>query len=291
MSLRRSFFAGLWLKCADRLYWRDKKGETEMGKLDGKVAIVTGAGRGIGRAIAEVYIQEGASVTVTAAREQAELNQLAKQDGPERVLALLADVTNPEACEQVVDQTIQQFGHVDILVNNAGRGMKYVNASFLMEPTRFWEAEPAAWRMIIETNVNGPFYMARAVVTRLLEQQREGSIINISMNYEGMKRRGFSPYGPSKAALESASAIWTQELIEARIRVNILLPGGITNTGMVPASTPADLQAVMLQPEIIQAPAVFLASDASRELTGRRLIATEWSAANPQGRAIVEGIG
>ena len=262
-----------------------------MGKLDGKVAIVTGAGRGIGRAIAEVYIQEGASVTVTAAREQAELNQLAKQDGPERVLALLADVTNPEACEQVVDQTIQQFGHVDILVNNAGRGMKYVNASFLMEPTRFWEAEPAAWRMIIETNVNGPFYMARAVVTRLLEQQREGSIINISMNYEGMKRRGFSPYGPSKAALESASAIWTQELIEARIRVNILLPGGITNTGMVPASTPADLQAVMLQPEIIQAPAVFLASDASRELTGRRLIATEWSAANPQGRAIVEGIG
>jgi 3-oxoacyl-[acyl-carrier protein] reductase len=230
-------------------------------------------------------------VTVTAAREQAELNQPVKQDGSARVLALLADVTNPEACEQVVDQTIQRFGHVDILVNNAGRGMKYVNASFLMEPTRFWEAEPAAWRMIIDTNVNGPFYMARAVVTRLLEQQREGSIINISMNYEGMKRRGFSPYGPSKAALESASAIWAQELIEARIRVNILLPGSITNTGMVPAETPADLQAVMLQPEIMQAPAVFLASDASRELTGRRLIATEWSAESPQGRAIVEGIG
>jgi NAD(P)-dependent dehydrogenase (short-subunit alcohol dehydrogenase family) len=281
----------LWLKRADRLYWRDKKGATEMGKLDGKVAIVTGAGRGIGRAIAEAYVQEGASVTVTAAREQAELNQLVKQDGSARVLALLADVTNPEACEQVVDQTIQRFGHVDILVNNAGRGMKYVNASFLLEPTRFWEAEPAAWRMIIDTNVNGPFYMARAVVTRLLEQQREGSIINISMNYEGMKRRGFSPYGPSKAALESASAIWAQELIEARIRVNILLPGSITNTGMVPAETPADVQAVMLQPEIMQAPAVFLASDASRELTGRRLIAMEWSAESPQGRAIVEGIG
>ncbi|GHO77855.1 3-oxoacyl-ACP reductase [Ktedonobacter sp. SOSP1-85] len=262
-----------------------------MGKLDGKVAIVTGAGRGIGRAIAEAYLQEGASVTVTAAREQAELDQLAKQDGSERVLALLADVTNPEACEQVVDQTIQRFGHVDILVNNAGRGMKYVNASFLMEPTHFWEAEPAAWHMIIDTNVNGPFYMARAVVTRLLEQQREGSIINISMDYEGMKRRGFSPYGPSKAALESASAIWAQELIEARIRVNILLPGGATNTGMVPASTPANVQARLLQPEIMQAPAVFLASDASRELTGRRLIATEWSAANPQGRAMVEGIG
>jgi NAD(P)-dependent dehydrogenase (short-subunit alcohol dehydrogenase family) len=283
------------LKCADRWYWRDKKGATEMGKLDGKVAIVTGAGRGIGRAIAEAYVQEGAKVAITAAREQAELDQLAKQNGPERVLALLADVTNPEACEQVVDQTIHWFGHVDILVNNAGRGMKYVSSSFLIEPTRFWEVEPSVWRMIIDTNVNGPFYMARAVVTRWLQQQREGSIINISMNYEGMKRRGFSPYGPSKAALESASAIWAQELSKARIRVNVLLPGGITNTGMLPAETPAEVlareQVRILQPEIMQAPAVFLASDASQALTGRRLIAKEWSAESPQGRAIVEGIG
>jgi 3-oxoacyl-[acyl-carrier protein] reductase len=262
-----------------------------MGKLNGKVAIVTGAGRGLGHAIAEAYLQEGASVTVTAAREQAELDQLAQQDGSERVLALLADVTDPLACEQVVDRTIQRFGHVDILVNNAGRGMKYVNPSFLMEPTRFWEAQPEVWRMIVETNVNGPFYMARAFVTRLLAEQRAGNIINISMNYEGMKRRGFSPYGPSKAALESASAIWAQELSEARIRVNVLLPGGITDTGMVPAELPADLQARMLQPQIIQAPAVFLASDASQNLTGRRLIATEWSEANAQGRTIVEGIG
>ncbi len=262
-----------------------------MGKLDGKVAIVTGAGRGIGRAIAEAYLQEGASVTITAGREQAELDQLAKSNWSEHMLAVLADVADPQACERVVEQTVQRFGHIDVLVNNAARGMKYVSSSFLTEPTRFWEAEPSVWRMIIDTNVNGPFYMARAVVTRLLEQQREGSIINIGVSYDTMKRRGSSPYGPSKAALESASAIWAQELIQARIRVNILLPGGPTNTGMVPAETPADLQARMLQPEIIQAPAVFLASDASQELTGRRLIATEWSAESQEGRAIVEGIG
>lgn len=262
-----------------------------MGKLDGKVAIVTGAGRGIGRAIAEAYLQEGAKVSITAAHGQTELNQLAKQGWPERVLAKLADVANPEACEEVVEQTIDRFGHVDMLVNNAGRGMKSVRDSFVKQPARFWEVEPEVWRLIMETNANGPFYMARAVVTRWLKQRREGSIINVSVSYDTMKRRGYSPYGPSKAALESASAIWAQELIEEHIRVNVLLPGGPTNTGLLPDETSADQRARLLQPEIMQAPAVFLASDTSRELTGRRLIASEWSAEHPQGRAIVEGIG
>ena len=120
--------------------------------------------------------------------------------------------------------------------------MKYVSSSFLTEATRFWEVIPSTWRMIMETNVNGPFYMARAAVQHMLAEGCGGSIIGISMNYETMKRRGFSPYGPSKAALEAASAIWAQELVEARIRVNILLPGGATKTGMVPDGTPADVQ-------------------------------------------------
>jgi len=257
-----------------------------MGKLDGKVAIVTGAGRGIGRVIAEAYLQEGASVTITAARERAELDWLAQQGWSEHVLALLADVTDPQACERVVDQTIQRFGHIDILVNNAARGMRYVSSSFLTEPTRFWEVAPETWRMIIDTNVNGPFYMTRAVVARMLAQQSGGSIIGISTSYATMKRRGFSPYGPSKAALEAASAIWAQELIDAHIRVNVLLPGGATNTGMVPAETPENIRVAMLQPEIIKAPAVFLASDESRDITGHRLIANKWSMENPQGNAI-----
>lgn len=265
--------------------------KTNMGMLDGKIAIVTGAGRGLGPAIAEAYLQEGASVPVTAAREQAELDHLTQQGWSEHLLPLLADVTDPQACEQVVDQTIQRFGQIDILVNNAGRGMKYVNASFLTEPSHFWEVEPSTWHMIIDTNVNGPFYMTRAVVARMLEQQRTGSILNIGVNYETMKRRGFSPYGPSKAALEAASAIWAQDLAASGIRVNILLPGGATNTGMLPSGAPEDMRERLLQPEIMKAPAVFLASDASEGITGRRVIATEWDMVNPVGKAIAEGIG
>lgn len=80
------------------------------------------------------------------------------------------------------------------------------------------------------------FYIG-AMLQKIDEEGREGSIINISVSYETMKRRGFSPYGPSKAALEATSAIWAQELSEARIRVNCLLLGGATNTGMVPKRT------------------------------------------------------
>jgi NAD(P)-dependent dehydrogenase (short-subunit alcohol dehydrogenase family) len=169
--------------------------------------------------------------------------------------------------------------------------MKYVNSSFMTAPPRFWEVEPSTWRMIIDTNVNGPFYMARAFVSRMIDQQRAGSILNIGANYGTMKRRGFSPYGPSKAALEAASAIWAQDLAASRIRVNVLLPGGATNTGMLPSDASEDMRAGLLQPEIMKAPAVFLASDASDGVTGRRLIATEWTIEHPLGKAIIEGIG
>jgi NAD(P)-dependent dehydrogenase (short-subunit alcohol dehydrogenase family) len=261
-----------------------------MGTLEGKVAIVTGGGRGIGRAIAEAYLQEGAAVTITAAREQAELNQMTQLNSSTQMLALLADVADPQVCELVVEQTIRRFGKIDVLVNNAGRGMKYVSPSFMTEPTHFWEVAPETWSMIIDTNVNGPFYMTRAVVTHMLAQRWSGSIINISIAHGTMKRRGFSPYGPSKAALDAASVIWAQDLVDSGIRVNVLLPGGATRTGMVPADVPEQVQSRLLAPEIIQAPAVFLASDASREITGHRLIAAEWSLEEPQGRAIFEEI-
>ncbi|HVO83084.1 MAG TPA: SDR family oxidoreductase [Syntrophobacteria bacterium] len=261
-----------------------------MGKLDGKVAIVTGGGRGIGRAIAEGYAREAARVVVTAARERGEIDGFAALWGGERALAILADVTDPAACERVVTETVARFGRLDVLVNNAGRGMKYVSPRFLTEPTRFWEVEPAVWRMVIDTNVNGPFFMARAAVRHMLGYGA-GAIINVSMNYETMKRRGFSPYAPSKAALESETIIWAQDLEGTGITVNEILPGGATATGMIPPGIPEELRQRLLSPEIVVPLAVFLASEAARTLTGRRLVATEWSLQRPEGHAASSGIG
>lgn len=261
-----------------------------MGKLAGKVAIVTGGGRGIGRAIAQAYLQEDATVVVTAAREKAEIEGLIEGIDPEKALAILADVTEPEDCERVVTETVERFGKVDVLVNNAGRGMKYVSPDFLTEPTRFWETDPGVWKMVIDTNVNGPFLMARAVVPRMLEVG-EGSIVNVSMNYETMKRRGFSPYGPSKAALESESIIWAQDLEGTGIRLNVLLPGGATKTGMIPSGLSEEMRSRLLRPDIVAGPAIYLASDDSRHLTGRRLVATDWAPESPEGYPATDGLG
>ena len=221
-----------------------------MGKLEGKVAIISGGGRGIGHAIAEGYAREGARVVVTAARERSEIESFVSTWGHDLTLAIVADVTDVTACERVVAETISKFGHLDVLVNNAGRGMRYASQKFLTEPTRFWEVDPIVWKMVIDTNVNGPFLMARAAIPHML-QRRRGAIINVSMNYETMKRRGFSPYGPSKAALESETIIWAQDLEDTGVTVNEILPGGATATGMIPPQIPEDLRGQLLPPEIV----------------------------------------
>ena len=244
--------------------------------LLGKVAIVTGGGRGLGRAMALALAAEGANVVITAAREITELECVASE-GPEgRILPFLGDVTDPKGCVRAVQAAVDAFGSLDILVNNAGRGMKYVSEDFLTAPTRFWETDPEVWRMIIDTNVNGPFLMARAAVPVMLKRGW-GRIINVSMNRETMRRVGFSPYGPSKTALESETVIWSKDLAGTGITVNAILPGGATLAGMIPNNLGGDIRATLLLPEVIVPPLMWLASKAANCVTGMRFDATRWS--------------
>src|ERR1035441_1606443 len=160
--------------------------------LHDKIALVTGGGRGLGRSIVRGLAQAGAQVGVTAARESEEIERVASEAPDGAVAPFLADVTKEEDCARVVRETLKRFGKLDVLINNAGRGMKYVNESFLTQPTRFWETDPETWRMVIDTNVNGPFLMPRATAPHMLKSGW-GRIINMSMSYATMRRRGFSP--------------------------------------------------------------------------------------------------
>jgi NAD(P)-dependent dehydrogenase (short-subunit alcohol dehydrogenase family) len=151
-------------------------------------------------------------------------------------------------------------------------------------PTRFWTVSPEAWRMVIETNVVGPFLMARPAAPAMIEAGW-GRIVNISMNHETMRRRGFSPYGPSKAALESETIIWAHDLAGTGVTVNALLPGGATATGMIPHGITPELRAKLLDPAIMAAPIVWLASERSDGVTGRRFVAARWRADLPEAEA------
>jgi NAD(P)-dependent dehydrogenase (short-subunit alcohol dehydrogenase family) len=237
-----------------------------------RVAIVTGGGRGIGRAIALGYARAGADVVISSARNPAEVDAVASAAAtlPGTVHATQADVTSPGDVTRLVERALAIRGRIDVLVNNAARGMRFVNEQFMTDPRPFWEADPAAWGLVMQTNTVGVFLMSRAVVPHMLAAGR-GSIINVTINHETMVRRGFSPYGPSKAALEAMTRCWAQELAGTGVHINLLAPGGATATGMVPDSPPASIN--LLSPEIVVAPALHLAL---AESSGQRVLGTEW---------------
>ncbi len=251
----------------------------------GKIAIVTGAGRGLGRAMALGLSRAGFRVAITAARKRNEIEAVAKEAPEGQIYPVMADVSRELACAALVNEVEARLGPIDVLVNKSGRGMRFVSERFLSEPHPFWKTDPETWRMIIATNVNGPFFMARALAPGMTARGW-GRIINISMSRATMRRRGFSPYGPSKAALESETIIWAQDLAGTRVTVNALLAGGASRTGMIPEEVPPEMRNRLISPEIMVAPLLWLVSDAADEVSGIRLDASHWDTSlNPSAAA------
>lgn len=255
--------------------------------LRDRVVIVTGGGRGLGREMALALVGAGCRVVVTSAREAGELAEVEEEAralaGQGRLAAVRADVRRWEDCEAVVARTLELFGGLHALVNNAGRGLLLISPTFTTEPARFWEAPVEGWREIVETNVVGPFLMARAAAPCMVERGF-GRIVNISTSDRTMVRVGYSPYGPSKAALEANSVIWAQDLAGTGVTVNVLIPGGAADTAMIPDHAPFERSALN-PPSVMVAPVCWLASAASDGVTGWRFIGADWDPGLPDAEA------
>jgi len=262
--------------------------QTPHPSLRDRVAVVTGGGRGLGREMALALLEAGAKVAVTAASQGAELGAVlaeAEAIAPGRAIALQADVRSYPDCQRVAEETRRRLGGLHVVINNAGRGMRLVSETYNRIPTRFWETEPEAWREIIDVNVTGAFNMARAATPSLVAQGF-GKLINISTSDQTMVRRGYSPYGPSKAALEAASRIWAQDLAGTGVDVFAYLPGGAADTDLLPGG--ADRRGAdgnLLPASVMRAGILWLCSDLSNGQSGGRYIARLWNPALPPNEA------
>jgi gluconate 5-dehydrogenase len=186
-------------------------------------------------------------------------------------------VRQPAAVEAAARMIVDRWGGLDLVINNAGIGMRSVNPRFFDDPRPFFEVTPESFSDVIATNLTGYFLVARAF-TPIFVEQGHGRFANVSMNYETMRRRGFVPYGPSRAGAESLSLIMTEDLRTYGIAVNIVLPGGATDTGMIPDVFPDAARGALLAPEVMGPPAVFLASEEAEGMTGARIVAVEFDA-------------
>src|SRR3954469_19662125 len=245
-----------------------------MASLDGVRALVTGSTSGLGLAMASALAAAGASVVVTG-RSGERAAGVAERLGA-ACFGLAMDVRSAESVASGVDAAWSRLDGIDLLVNNAGIGMRTVNPRFLEEPQPFWAVPADRFRDVFETKVTGCFLVASAVVPRMLAAGG-GRVVNISMNESTMVRRGFVPYGPAGAGVEALSRVMAADLAGSSVRVNLLLPGGATATGMVPAEgLPAEMQSSLLPPDVMGPPIVWLASDAAADVHDERIVAAEW---------------
>ena len=227
-------------------------------KLEGRVAIVTGASTGIGLAIAETYAREGAKVVLTArsADRLERASQAIVESGGVSV-AISADVSHEDDVQRLVDGTIERFGRIDVLVNNAALNHPPIDIA---------DFEPELWRSIIEVNLTGSYLCCRAVLPRMVSQ-KSGKIINISSIGGRRGGKGRGAYRASKAGLISLTETLAAEVHDAGITVNCICPGGV-ETEMMQQITHGNMPSGLMRPEEMANVALFLASDESSSVTG-----------------------
>ncbi len=240
-------------------------------RIDGKVALVTGGSRGLGRVIGEALASAGASVTVSArqadgARQAAD--EIASKTG-RKTLGIAADVSNADHVEGMVARVIETFGRIDILVNNAG-----INIRNPIE-----QLSEADWDTVIDINLKGPWLCCRAVAAPM-KRQKWGRVINVSSMLGEISMPGRSPYASSKGGLTLLTKTLALEWARDGINVNALCPGPFATEINTPLLNDPAARAQMEanvplarwgDPAELGPAAVFLASEASSFMTGATL--------------------
>lgn len=244
-----------------------------MAKLTGKVAVVTGASKGIGAAIAKAMAAEGAEVVVNYASSKAGADAVVEAIGAAggKAIAVQGDVSKAEQAQGVVDAAVKEFGKLDVLVNNSG----------VYEFAPIGEVTEEHYRRMFDVNVLGVLLTTQAAAKHLGEG---GSIINISSVVTSIGLPATAVYTGTKGAVEGINSVLAKELGPRKIRVNAILPGMVETEGAHTAGViGSDLEQNMAdqtplgrigQPDDIADVAVFLASDDARWLTGERLVAS-----------------
>jgi len=250
-----------------------------------RVAIVTGAAGGIGRAMVRGLLAAGIRVAGVD-RDREPLAVLAananEESNADDLLTIPTDLTSDSAAEEITKATRDWFGHIDILVNNAGIGPSAIRPDSWQRPLKFWEITPDQWRRFLAVHTTATLALANAVVPNMM-RQGWGRIVNVTTILSTMLNAGSPADGPSKAALEALSAIMSKDLDGTGVTVNVLVPGGITNTPMVSAS--GFDRAKMIQPEVMVPPLLWLISAAAGKVTGRRFLGVHWDPELPPEQA------
>ena len=239
--------------------------------LEGKVAIVTGGSKGIGREIALAFAEAGADVVVCSRALDGQLEAVAEEIKKlgRRSLAIPTDITQKASIDNMVQRTADEFGAIDILVNNAG----------LLVVTPFLEHSEETWDQVIDTNLKGYFLCSQAVAKKMIDRKK-GNIINMS-SIRGLRAgRDRVAYCVSKAGVIMMTQVMALELAQYHIRVNAIAPGWIKtqlnehlwrdpgNRKKIEATVPLGHLA---EPDTIAGAALFLASDVSSYITGHTL--------------------
>jgi NAD(P)-dependent dehydrogenase (short-subunit alcohol dehydrogenase family) len=234
--------------------------------LQGKVALITGASQGLGKALALAFAREGASVVINSRREEGvrPVAQEIEAQGGE-ALALAADVSQAADVKSLIGAAVERFGRLDVLVNNAG----------VLGPRVAIEEYPEdEWRRVIHANLTGPFLVSRAAIPHMPEG---ASIINVVSGVSVEGRAEWGAYSVSKFGVEGLTQILAAELSERGIRANAVDPGGM-RTEMRAAAYPEEDPMTRVTPGENTAVFLYLASDESKGVTGERFKAQEFTA-------------